>query len=77
VTVNEENSGGTLVTTASDTVTLTVTGPGSYSNTYTVTAVNGVATFNLSSAALTTAGSYSYAASIAGNSSVTAANAPE
>jgi hypothetical protein len=77
VTVDEENFGGTLVTTASDTVTLTVTGPGSYSNIYTVIAVNGVATFNLSSGALTAAGSYSYVASIAGNSAVTAANAAE
>ncbi len=77
VTVNEEDSGGTPVTTASDTITLTVTGPGIYSNTYTATAISGVATFNLSSAALTAAGTYSYSAAISGNLSVTAATASE
>ena len=77
LTVDEENSGSALVSTASDTITLTVTGPGSYSNTYTSAASNGVATFNLSGAALAAAGSYGYTALIAGNSSVSAADAPE
>ncbi len=77
VTVDEESVAGTLVTTGSDTITLTVTGPGSYSKTYTATATGGVAEFDLSSAALTIAGSYSYTATISGNDSVTAANASE
>jgi sugar lactone lactonase YvrE len=63
ITVQEENASGTVVTTATDTITLTVSGPNSYSQTYTAVAVNGVATFNLGSAALTTNGLYLYLAS--------------
>ncbi|MBT9331512.1 Ig-like domain repeat protein [Paracidobacterium acidisoli] len=77
VTVQEEGASGATVTTASGTITLTVTGPGSYSKSYTETAVNGTAIFNLSGAALTAAGSYSYTASIAGSPSVAAATASE
>lgn len=75
IVVHEEDVNAALVTTASDTITLTVTGPNSYSKAYTQTAVNGVATFNLSSAALTAAGGYSYVASIASSPSVTNAMA--
>ena len=77
IVVDEEDSGGTLATTANDTVTLTVTGPNSYSKSYTQAAVNGVATFNLSSATLTAGGSYSYSASIVGTAPVSAATASE
>ena len=77
ILVDEESVSSALVTTANDTITLTVTGPNSYSKTYTQAAVNGVATFNLSSSALTAAGGYSYAASIAGSASVTNASANE
>jgi streptogramin lyase len=62
ITVQEENAGGAVVTTATDTITLTVTGPNGYVQTYTATAVNGIATFNLSSTALTATGSYLYIA---------------
>ena len=75
IMVHEEDVSGTLVTTAGDTVTLTVTGPNSSVKTYTATASSGVATFNLSGAALTAAGAYSYTASIGG--SVTNATASE
>jgi CSLREA domain-containing protein len=75
VTVHEEDVSGALVTTAGGTITLTVTGPSSYAKTYTSAAVNGVATFDLSSAPLTTAGSYTYTAAISGNPAVTAATA--
>jgi hypothetical protein len=66
VTVKEEGSGGSLVTTAVDSITLSVTGPNSYTKSYSATAVNGVATFNLSGDALTTAGGYDYTASLTG-----------
>jgi uncharacterized repeat protein (TIGR01451 family) len=77
IRVAEENASAATVTTATDTITLTVSGPGGYSRTYTSTAANGVATFNLSGAALTTAGHYTYRASIAGNNTVTTAQASE
>jgi len=77
VTVNEEDLSGTLAPSASDTITLTVTGPQSYSHVYTAAAANGVASFNLTTPALTAAGAYTYTASIAGNPSVTTAASPE
>jgi len=64
VTVDELNSSSSIITTATDLITLTVTGPGGYLQTYTSTAVAGVATFNLATPALTTAGSYTYTASL-------------
>jgi hypothetical protein len=54
-----------------------VTGPGSYSKSYTATASGGVATFNLSSSTLTAAGSYTYAAAVASSASIGAASASE
>jgi hypothetical protein len=71
VTVKEEGSDSSLVATAADSITLSVTGPASYTKSYTVTAVNGVATFDLSGDALTAAGSYGYTASLTGVSSAT------
>ncbi|MGC9158604.1 MAG: hypothetical protein ACP5FH_06395, partial [Terracidiphilus sp.] len=72
VVVDEELSNGGIATTASDSITLTVTGPNSYSQSYTATAVNGVATFSLSGVALTVAGSYTYTASLSGVPGATA-----
>ncbi len=66
VTVKEEGSDSSLVTTAVDSIALSVTGPNSYTKSYSATAVNGLATFNLSGDALTTAGSYDYTASLTG-----------
>lgn len=64
ITVSVEELGGTVDTTQNPPITLTVTGPNSYSQTYgPTTPVNGVATFNTSANALTTVGSYSYSAS--------------
>jgi hypothetical protein len=61
VVVSVEESGGTVDTTQTPSVTLTVTGP-SYTHTYgPTTATGGVVSFNTSAAALTTAGTYSYA----------------
>ena len=74
ITVQEENTGGTVVTSASDSITLTVIGPNGYSQTYAATALNGVATFNLGGAALTTNGQYQY---IASSGSFTDADASE
>jgi sugar lactone lactonase YvrE len=74
ITVEEENSMGTLVSSASDTIILAVTGPGGYFQLYSATASGGIATFNLSAVPLTAAGSYTYAAS---GSSLTSAVATE
>lgn len=62
ITVQEQNAGGTIVSSASDPVMLTVSGPSGYSQTYTMTASSGIATFNLSSVPLTVAGTYTYTA---------------
>ena len=61
VKVSVEDSSNNVVTTSNSTVTLTVTGPGSYAKVYTATAASGIATFS-SLAALSTAGNYSYTA---------------
>jgi predicted outer membrane repeat protein len=70
VTVQVQDNGGTLVTGNTTSITLQITGPGSYTFSCTVAAVNGTATFNLANtstcstaATLTTAGTYTYAAS--------------
>jgi sugar lactone lactonase YvrE len=65
VTVQELNANGTVYTSGSDLITLKVTGPSSYLQTYTANAVNGVASFNLASATLATNGTYTYVASSA------------
>jgi sugar lactone lactonase YvrE len=62
VLVDEQDGSGNTVTSATDSITLTVTGPSGYTATYTVTAVAGVATFNLSSDLLTATGGYQYVA---------------
>ena len=63
ITVVEEVAGGTINTTGADTITLTVTGPAGYLASYSAQASGGIATFDLSGAALPTAGSYTYTAS--------------
>src|SRR5579883_701989 len=77
VTVAEENASNATVTTATDTITLAVSGPNGYSQSYTAKASAGVASFDLGSALLNSAGSYSYTASIVGNAAVTAATVIE
>lgn len=72
VTVQEENASNAVVTSATDLITITVTGPNSYSKTYTSTAVAGIATFNLSAVPLPAAGTYTYTASLTGLTSITA-----
>jgi sugar lactone lactonase YvrE len=72
VTIVAENL-GSIVSTATPLVTLTVTGPNGYAKTYTATAVAGVATFDLSGAALAATGTYSYSASASTYASATAA----
>jgi hypothetical protein len=73
VTVQVQDNGGALVTGNTTSITLQITGPGSYTFSCTVAAVNGTATFNLantstcsSAATLTTAGIYTYVASASG-----------
>ncbi len=66
VTVSVEASSGAIVTGSTASVTATITGPSGYSQTVTGTAVNGVATFNLTAYPLTTAGTYTVTASSTG-----------
>jgi sugar lactone lactonase YvrE len=63
ITVDELNASNSILTTGTDLITLVVTGPGGYWQSYTATAVAGVATFSLSAAQLSRAGSYTYTAS--------------
>jgi large repetitive protein len=73
ITVNVQDSGANNLSSATNAVTLTVTGPSSYSQTYGPTAaVSGVATFNLGSVTLNTAGVYTYTATASGLTSATA-----
>jgi Bacterial Ig-like domain (group 3)/MBG domain (YGX type) len=72
VTVDEEMTSSAIDTAATDLITLTVTGPSSYSQMYTATAVDGVATFNLSSVAISVSGSYTYTASLTSATSAVA-----
>ena len=70
----EDNSGNIATSNSSATVTLAATGPSGYSQSYSAAATNGVATFNLSSVSLTSAGTYTYTAT---SSSLTQAVATE
>jgi hypothetical protein len=65
VTVEELNPDGSVYVSGSDQITLTVTGPLGYLQTYQTNAVSGVASFNLSGVALATAGTYNYVAASA------------
>jgi predicted outer membrane repeat protein len=66
VQVTIQNNDGTTATGQTTSITLMVTGPSSYSQIYTQSAIAGIASFNLSSAALTVSGSYSYQATATG-----------
>jgi hypothetical protein len=76
VTVQEDDSNWNPVN-ATDTITITLTGPGGFSKAYTATASGGIATFNLSGYALTAAGGYAYTATVQSSPSVKAATASE
>jgi sugar lactone lactonase YvrE len=65
VEVSVETSGSGVVTSSTASVTVTLTGPNSYSQQVMVNAVNGVATFNLASLTFATAGSYTITATSA------------
>ena len=66
ISVSVETSSGSVVTTSSASITATITGPGGYSHAVTGTAVSGVASLNLSSLALNTAGTYTVTTSSTG-----------
>ena len=72
VTVALQNASGATTATSMGSVTLTVTGPGTYAQTYTANTTNGVASFALSTP-LTAAGTYTYTASSTGVTSTTPA----
>jgi hypothetical protein len=76
ITVLETDSNGNPVS-ATDAITLIVTGPSGYTKTYTATASGGIATFNLSGNALTAAGNYTYTVSVASNASIKSATVSE
>jgi arabinogalactan endo-1,4-beta-galactosidase len=63
VNVDIENSAEALIGSTSNPVTLTITGPGGFSQTATVTSSGGVAGFALSNVVLNTPGTYSLSAS--------------
>jgi sugar lactone lactonase YvrE len=73
VNVLEETSSGKPQYSAADTITLTVTGPNSYSQTYTATASRGVASFSVSGMPLLAPGAYTYTATANNLSTATAA----
>ena len=62
---------------ATDTITITVSGPGGYSKAYTATASAGVVTFDLSGSVLLAGGSYTYTATASSNPSIKPAVAGE
>ena len=66
-----EAADGSVITTSTATVAITVTGPASYSQVVTASAVSGVATLDLSSLTLTTAGTYTVTATSPNLRSVT------
>ena len=70
VTIQDVN--GNTVTNSTATVTATITGPNGFSQTVSGPAVSGVASLNLSSLALNTAGTYTVATSSAGLTGTTA-----
>ena len=71
LTATVKDASGNVVTTSSASVTTTITGPNGYSQTVTGSAVNGVASLNLSSLALTTSGAYTLTTSSPGLPSTT------
>lgn len=66
VTATVEDAYSNTATTSTAVVTATITGPNAYSQTVTGTSVHGVATLNLSSLSLTTAGPYTVTMSSTG-----------
>ena len=75
VTVSVEDANGNVAGGASVAVTLAVTGPNGYAQSYTANSVQGVAAFDLSSVILSQAGSYTYTASGANLTSAIAVEA--
>jgi arabinogalactan endo-1,4-beta-galactosidase len=72
IAIELENSAGILTGSTSPSVTLTITGPGGFTQTSTVTSAAGMATFDLSSTVLTTAGTYSISVTSPGLTTATA-----
>lgn len=72
VTVALENSAGVLTGSTSPSITLTIAGPGGFSQSETVTSVAGIASFSLGNIVLSTAGMYSITATSGGLTSATA-----
>lgn len=77
ITVVEEDENGNVESPAGDSITLVVTYPDATQQTYTATASEGVATFDLGGASLTETGTYTYTATVPGLSGVTGATATD
>ena len=75
VSVAIEDSDGNVVTTSTAGVTLTVTGPNDYSQTYSKNATAGAVSFDFSSALLTVSGTYTYTATSSNLTSATSTEA--
>ena len=73
IEVDVLDASGSLVTTATSSVTLTIAGPNHYASTLTVSSSNGIAGFDLSKVALGSVGAYSLAASANAITTATAA----
>jgi Bacterial Ig-like domain (group 3)/Ricin-type beta-trefoil lectin domain-like len=71
VNVSVEDAGGAIIGAPAVPVTLTITGPGSFSQTANATSTNGVASFSLSNVVLNTLGSYTFSATSAGLTTAT------
>ncbi|HEY2858460.1 MAG TPA: chitobiase/beta-hexosaminidase C-terminal domain-containing protein [Terracidiphilus sp.] len=71
VDVVEETSSGTQQYSSADSITLTITGPNSYSKTYTANALHGLASFILPAGLPPVPGVYSFTATAAGRSTAT------
>jgi hypothetical protein len=72
IAVSVETSAGAIVTGSAASITVTITGPGGYSQQVTVSAVNGVATFDLTSFTFATPGTYTVTVSSTGLTSAAA-----
>ena len=72
VIVSLEDAGGAIIGMPAVPVTLTITGPGSFSQTSNATSANGIASFNLSNVVLNAPGSYNFSAASPGLTTATA-----
>lgn len=71
VNVDIQNTAGAAIGSPAESVTLTITGPGSFNQSATTISANGMAVFNLGNVVLDTSGTYTLTATSSGLSSAT------